>query len=88
MKKVIFLSIIALFLSLSVQGQRTNIVVAIAKKSTQCGSTDIGYRMTYGTASNYALGKKQKQRLKRVPLVGKILKVKTTRIGGNIWGIL
>ena len=64
MKKVIFLSIIALFLSLSVQGQRTNIVVAIAKKSTQCGSTDIGYRMTYGTASNYALGKKAKAAIK------------------------
>jgi len=41
------MSVMALFVGLSVKAQ-TKITVAIAKKSTSCNSTDLGYKVFYG----------------------------------------
>lgn len=58
MKKMILLSVITLFVGLTAKAQQTNIVVAIAKKSTSCNSTDLGYKVYYGSSSTYELSKK------------------------------
>ncbi|WP_462282085.1 hypothetical protein [Salinivirga cyanobacteriivorans] len=66
MKKMVFMSVITLLLGLTVKAQQTNIVVAIAKKSTSCNSTDLGYKVYYGSSSSYDLNKKAKVDVKRM----------------------
>ncbi len=65
MKKMILMSVIALFVGLSVKAQQTNISVAIAKKSTDCNSTDLGYKVFYG-ADYGELRKKSSAAVKRL----------------------
>lgn len=55
MKSTFYSVIIIIFLSLSLNAQQTNIVVAIAKKSTNCISTDLAYKVYYGDANPYEL---------------------------------
>lgn len=66
MKKIILLSMIALFAVITVNAQGKNIVVAIAKKSTSCNSTDLGYKVYFGDSSPLELGKKAKAAVKRL----------------------
>ena len=64
MKKVTLVSIILLFVGTGVMAQQTNIVVAIAKKYTDCVSTDLGYAVYSGTSRTSELGKKAESRVK------------------------
>jgi hypothetical protein len=62
MKKIILLSATLLFMSGMAEAQ--NIVAAIAKKSTSCNSTDLGYQIYYGDAKTYELEKQAKAEVK------------------------
>ncbi|WP_130736683.1 hypothetical protein [Flavobacterium sp. J27] len=59
------MSAISLFLGLTVKAQQTNIIVSIAKKSTSCNSTDLGYQIYYGELGSYELEKKAVADVKR-----------------------
>lgn len=65
MKKLIFMSVISLLLGLTVKAQQSNIVVSIAKKATNCNSTDLGYQVYYGASSSSELERKAVTELKR-----------------------
>ena len=65
MKKMIFMSVISLFLGLTVKAQETTIVVSIAKKATSCNSTDLGYQVYYGSSRSSELEKNAVTEVKR-----------------------
>ena len=52
--------------TISMNAQKTNIVVAIAKEDTSCSkSTDLAYNISYGDYSTYELSKSAVSKVKR-----------------------
>jgi hypothetical protein len=66
MKKLSYLILFFLFVHTQFYAQQTNIVVAIAKKSTNCNSTDLGYKVYYGDANPYELEKSASNAVKQI----------------------
>ena len=62
MKKILFLFILLFNLAFNVFAQQTKIVVAIAEKSTNCISSDLGYQVYYGDINSYEIEKRPKPR--------------------------
>lgn len=80
------MSVITLLVGLTVKAQQTNIVVAIAKKSTRCNSTDLGYKVYYGTSNSYDLSKKAKASVKRMCPDYQNVESKNNKDWGNYMG--
>jgi hypothetical protein len=66
MKNTFYCFITTLFFSLSLSAQQTNIVVAIAKKSTNCISTDLAFKVYYGDSDPYELKKSASNAVKQM----------------------